>query len=194
MPFDFQPGRLPGSFRVIPKIFRDNRGWFLELHADQAFDQGPLKSLRFVQDNLSSSSLGVVRGLHYQLAPYAQGKLVCCIRGKIMDCIVDLRQGSLFYGQWEGYELDDVEHQMIYVPPGFAHGFQALTEDALVLYKCTAGYQPGQERAIRWNDPSIGISWPVQPVVVSDKDKSAPLFADAEHNFVWENHEDRSIS
>jgi dTDP-4-dehydrorhamnose 3,5-epimerase len=168
---------LPEVLRIAPRVHRDDRGRFFEFHrADRAAGGVPSG---FVQDNVSISMRGVVRGLHAQ-HPKGQGKLVSVVRGRIFDVAVDLRQGSPRFGRWMGVELGDDRHEQLYIPPGFAHGFLALTDEAIVLYKCTAPYDPASEFAVRWDDPAIGIQWPLTGMtpVLSPKDAAAPLLAD----------------
>jgi dTDP-4-dehydrorhamnose 3,5-epimerase len=147
----------------------------------------------FVQDNHSKSVKGVLRGLHYQLEPKAQGKLVRCIRGKIFDVAVDIRKGSPTFGKWIGLELSEENKLMLWIPEGFAHGFLTLSEEAEIVYKVSgAEYSPEHDRGIRWNDPDIGIKWPLEgEPILSEKDRIAPLLKDAEVNFVYEEGEVR---
>lgn len=168
---DLRQTDLPEVVVVSPRIFRDNRGFFTESFNLRAFEDAGLPT-DFVQDNHSRSTNGVLRGLHYQLN--AQGKLVRCVRGAIFDVVVDIRQGSPRFGQWVGMTLDDVGLEMLWVPPGFAHGFCALSDVVDVVYKCTDFYSPERERGIIWNDPSIGIRWPVDQPTLSAKDTRYP--------------------
>jgi dTDP-4-dehydrorhamnose 3,5-epimerase len=138
-----------------------------------------------VQDNYSRSAKGVLRGLHYQKAPKAQGKLVMAMQGSIYDIAVDIRKGSPFYGKWTGVELSAENRLMFYVPPGFAHGFQVLSDTADVMYKCTDEYSPAEDRGIIWNDPDINIAWPLNDPVLSGKDKVHPLLREADNNFSY---------
>ncbi|MEO8578397.1 MAG: dTDP-4-dehydrorhamnose 3,5-epimerase, partial [Gemmatimonadales bacterium] len=159
---------LAGVLLVEPRVFGDERGFFLETFNTKALEGTGIPSL-FVQDNHSRSSKGVVRGLHYQLtAP--QGKLVHVARGKIFDVAVDVRAGSPSFGQWFGIELNDDNLFSLWIPPGFAHGFCALSDVADVIYKCTALYDAEDDRGVAWNDPQIGIEWPVESPTVSRKD------------------------
>jgi dTDP-4-dehydrorhamnose 3,5-epimerase len=185
VPFTFQRLALPDVVLVTPKVFEDARGFFMEAYKRSDFAaQGIAES--FVQDNYShSSSRGVLRGLHYQKAPRPQGKLVCVLRGAIFDVAVDIRRGSPTYGQWVGVELRDDVRQMLWVPPGFAHGFCVLSDGADVLYKCTEEYAPELDRALRWDDPEIGVRWPVKDPLLSAKDAAAPLLRDADINYVY---------
>ncbi len=171
---------LPGVKLIEPRVFGDARGFFLESWNASAFAVAGL-DLAFVQDNHSRSARGVLRGLHYQLAN-PQGKLVRVTQGAVFDVAVDIRRSSPHFGQWVGYELSAESHRMLWVPPGFAHGFLVLSETADFLYKCTSLYDPPSDRGIRWNDPAIGITWPglSGDPLLSAKDAIAPLLADAE--------------
>jgi dTDP-4-dehydrorhamnose 3,5-epimerase len=171
---------LPGVMLIEPKVFGDDRGFFLESWNAAAFAAAGL-DLTFVQDNHSRSARGVLRGLHYQLGT-PQGKLVRVTSGAVFDVAVDIRRSSPHFGQWVGYELSDANKRMLYVPPGFAHGFLVLSETADFLYKCTTLYNPPTDRGIRYDDPAIGIAWPdvgIAPML-SGKDAVAPMLADAE--------------
>lgn len=171
------PTELPGVLLVEPQLFGDARGFFLEsFHAERyaaAGIPGP-----FVQDNLSRSTRGTLRGLHFQ-EPAGQGKLVQVLRGAVWDVAVDVRRGSPTFGAWVGMELNEDTRQQLWIPAGFAHGFCVLSESADFFYKCTAFYTPAAERAVRWDDPALGIRWPVQAPLLSPKDATAPLLADA---------------
>ena len=170
---------LPGVMLIEPKVFGDDRGFFLESWNAAAFAAAGL-DLTFVQDNHSRSARGVLRGLHYQLGT-PQGKLVRVTSGAVFDVAVDIRRSSPHFGQWVGYELSDANKRMLYVPPGFAHGFLVLSDTADFLYKCTTLYNPPTDRGIRFDDPAINIAWPdvgVAPML-SGKDAVAPLLADA---------------
>ena len=171
---------LPGVLLIEPKVFGDDRGFFLETWNQATFAAAGL-DLAFVQDNHSRSARGVLRGLHYQLAN-PQGKLVRVTQGSVFDVAVDIRRSSPNFGKWVGYELSDANKRMLWVPPGFAHGFLVLSDTADFLYKCTALYDPPSDRGIRWDDPAIGIDWPDTGVApqLSGKDAIAPLLADAE--------------
>jgi dTDP-4-dehydrorhamnose 3,5-epimerase len=159
-----------------PRVFADNRGHFLELfQAERYLERGVPE--RFVQDNLSYSAKGVVRGLHYQLGR-PQGKLVGVILGEVFDVAVDIRRDSPTFGHHTGIVLSSRNYRQLYIPEGFAHGFCVLSESAIVYYKCTDFYVPGEERGIRWNDPSLNIAWPVPDPVLSEKDRAYPLLKD----------------
>lgn len=168
---------LPGVKVIEPKIFGDHRGFFLETYNYERYCEAGI-DLRFVQDNHSKSTKGVLRGLHYQLVN-PQDKLVWCIRGAVWDVAVDVRQGSPTFGKWFGVELDAESKRQILVPKGFAHGFVVLTDEAEVIYKCTDVYNPKGEGGIIWNDPAVGIQWPTHDVTLSDKDAILPPLAEA---------------
>lgn len=171
---------LPGVLIIEPKVFGDARGFFLESWNQQAFADVGL-AMAFVQDNHSRSTRGVLRGLHYQLKN-PQGKLVRVTQGAVFDVAVDVRRSSPHFGKWVGVELSSENHRMLWIPPGFAHGFLVLSETADFLYKCTSLYHPPSDRSLRWNDPRIGIDWPDTGMApqLSAKDAVAPLLADAE--------------
>lgn len=179
MPFEFCPQVLEGVISIHPRLFGDARGRFLESYRREDFLAAGIGE-PFVQDNFSTSSRGVLRGLHYQLPPHAQGKLVWVTRGTVFDVCVDLRRYSSTFGQWLGEELDGERHEMLYIPPGFGHGFVVLSEQAEFFYKCTAQYAPESERGIRWDDPDLAIDWPLTDVIVSAKDAALPRLADAD--------------
>ena len=170
---------------IEPKVFGDSRGFFYESFNQQAFDQATGVHLPFVQDNHSRSRRGVLRGLHYQLPPKAQGKLVRVVRGAVFDVAVDIRRDSPTYGQWVGVELSEENHRQLWIPPGLAHGFVVLSETADFLYKTTDTYSPAHERSIRWDDPAIGIDWQlaahgISEPLLSDKDRAGRLLPEAE--------------
>ena len=190
MPFEFVKTSIRDVILVKPKVFGDERGFFMETYKKSDFVKAGIDT-DFVQDNHSKSVKGVLRGLHYQLEPKAQGKLVRCIRGKIFDVAVDIRRGSPTFGKWIGVELSEENKLMLWIPKGFAHGFLTLSEEAEIVYKVSgAEYSPEHDRNIRWNDPDIGIEWPLEgEPILSEKDKIAPLLKDAEVNFVYEERE-----
>jgi dTDP-4-dehydrorhamnose 3,5-epimerase len=168
---------IPDLLVIEPKVFGDSRGFFYESFNQQAFNQATGLDLQFVQDNHSRSAKGVLRGLHYQLPPHAQGKLVRCTRGAVWDVAVDIRKGSATFGQWEGVELSEENHKQFWIPPGFAHGFVVLSESADFLYKTTAYYAPAHEQSLLWCDPTIEIKWPLlSDPIVSAKDAQGQLF------------------
>jgi len=169
---------LPGVLVIEPRVFGDARGFFIETWRESLLSQAGV-DVKFVQDNHSRSQRGVLRGLHYQLVQ-PQGKLVRVSRGAVFDVAVDVRADSPNFGKWYGTVLDDTSHRMMYVPPGFAHGFCVLSDVADFLYKCTDYYHPSSEQGIAWNDPEIGIAWPDMGVLptLSAKDQAAPRLRD----------------
>lgn len=177
---EFEQTRLPGVVLLKPKVFGDARGYFLETWRADRFAAAGIHA-NFVQDNHSHSSRLILRGLHYQLQN-TQGKLVRVTRGAVFDVAVDARRSSPTFGQWVGVTLSDENHHMLWVPPGFAHGFMALTDNVDFLYKCTDVYAPQHERIIRWNDPAIGIEWPLagESPILAPRDAQAPGLHDAE--------------
>ncbi|MEO8299549.1 MAG: dTDP-4-dehydrorhamnose 3,5-epimerase [Burkholderiales bacterium] len=172
---------IPDVLILEPKVFGDARGFFMESWNQAAFDAAVGHEVRFVQDNHSRSARGVLRGLHYQLPPHAQGKLVRVTQGKVFDVAVDLRKSSPTFGRWAGVELSGENHRQFWIPPGFAHGFLVLSDSADFLYKATASYAPQAEGAVRWDDPALAIAWPDAGVApaLSGKDAAAPLLPDA---------------
>jgi dTDP-4-dehydrorhamnose 3,5-epimerase len=173
------PTTLPGVLLLEPRVFRDDRGYFLESYNEKVFAEVGIPE-RFVQDNHSFSKRNVVRGLHYQAA-HPQGKLVRAITGEIFDVAVDLRRNSATFGQWHGEMLSGENKRMLWIPPGFAHGFSVLSQDAHVLYKATDFYHPQSERTVIWNDPQLGIDWRLQDeAVISAKDQLGVSFREAE--------------
>ena len=173
------PTALPGVLILEPKVFGDERGFFFESFNQRTFDEALGHHVEFVQDNHSRSQRGVLRGLHYQLPPHAQGKLVRVASGRVFDIAVDMRRSSATFGRWVGTELTADKHRQLWIPTGFAHGFLVLSENADFLYKTTDYYAPAAERSVRWNDPRLAIEWPDPgvPIQLSDKDRSAPLWA-----------------
>lgn len=165
---------LGGVLVIEPGTFGDDRGRFFELFREERY-AAHLGGVRFVQDNVSTSKRGVVRGLHYQY-PTEIGKLVTAISGAIFDVAVDIRRGSPTFGKWFGVELSADHPRQLWIPAGFAHGFQAVSEEATVVYKCTTPYVPSEDRAIHWQDPDIDVQWPTAVTVVSPRDQGAPLF------------------
>ena len=169
---------LPGVLILEPRVFRDSRGFFLESYNERTMAEAGIHE-RFVQDNHSFSTRNVIRGLHYQVRP--QGKLVRVVMGEILDVIVDLRRSSPTFGVWNGVSLSETNQQMLWIPPGFAHGFRVLTEGAHVLYKATDFYDPEAERTIAWNDPTLNIDWRLTTSpTVSTKDSQGTAFREAE--------------
>jgi dTDP-4-dehydrorhamnose 3,5-epimerase len=175
------PTDLPEVLILEPQVFGDERGFFMESYNRRAFNEAVGHEVDFVQDNHSRSARGVLRGLHYQLPPHAQGKLVRVTLGRVFDVAVDMRRSSPRFGQWTGVELDAATHRQLWIPRGFAHGFAVTSQTADVVYKTTAYYSPAAERAVRWNDPALAITWPEfdVPPTLSAKDIAAPGFDDA---------------
>lgn len=177
----FSPTAIPEVVMIEPQVFADDRGHFFETWHAQKFRGGEIDAT-FVQDNHSRSLPSVLRGLHYQLRR-PQGKLVRVVQGAVFDVAVDLRRSSPTFGHWVGAELSESNHHMLWVPPGFAHGFYVTEGPAVFLYKCTDTYQPGDERCIRWDDPELAISWPIPPgssPIVGPKDQAGVAFRAAE--------------
>jgi len=176
--------RISGLLVIEPKVFEDNRGYFFESYNQKRFQQHNL-NYSFVQDNESLSSYGTIRGLHYQIAPYAQAKLVRVITGKIYDVAVDIRKNSPTFGEWQGIELSSENKNQLLIPKGFAHGFSVLSETAVVMYKCDSFYAPDAERGINFKDHDLDIDWkiPEEDAIVSAKDRVLPDLKDAEINF-----------
>ncbi|HRH94921.1 MAG TPA: dTDP-4-dehydrorhamnose 3,5-epimerase [Prosthecobacter sp.] len=185
MPFSFRPLDIPELILITPELSEDVRGVFSETFKSSVFKENGIVA-EFVQDNYSISKRGVVRGLHYQLNPSAQGKLIRVVKGAVFDVAVDIRQGSPHFGNWVGVHLSAENHDMLWVPPGFAHGMCALENDAELVYKVTAEHSPQHERGIVWNDPAIGVKWPVAHPVLSAKDSALPEIRNAEMNFFYE--------
>lgn len=178
---------LPGLLVFEPTVFEDSRGYFYEAYNEKAFAQQGITT-KFVQDNQSCSSYGVIRGLHYQLSPHAQIKLVRVLSGVILDVAVDIRKGSPTFGKVYALELSAQNKKQLYIPAGFAHGFSVLSEMAEVLYKCDAFYNKESEGGILYNDPALEIDWKIaaDKAIISDKDIKQPRLADCKNNFVFE--------
>ena len=178
---------LPGVVIIEPQVFGDARGWFMESWSAKKMEDVGIH-VAFVQDNHSfSAQKGTLRGLHYQLNPMAQAKLLRASRGAIFDVAVDIRRGSPTYAQWVGVELSAENYRQLFIPRGFAHGFITLTDNVEVQYKADNLYAPDCDGNIRWDDPAIGVAWPLTPTVLSEKDAAAPLLAErSELNFVYE--------
>lgn len=170
------PTKLQGVFIIDPDVFEDPRGFFLETWAHRRYSEAGLPQI-YVQDNLSRSTKGILRGLHLQ-HPYGQGKLVQVMHGEVFDVALDVRVGSPTFGEWVGTLLSGDNHRQVYIPPGFAHGFCVTSEQALFSYKCTEGYHRESELGVIWNDPALGIEWPVGDPQVSAKDAEFPRLAD----------------
>ena len=177
---------IPGLVIIEPKVFEDDRGYFFESYHEEKLSAQGIKT-RFVQDNQSKSSYGVIRGLHYQLNPHAQTKLVRCLEGVIYDVAVDVRKGSPTFGKWFGVELSADNKKQLYIPQGFAHGFSVLSPTAIVFYKCDNLYSPGSEGGILYNDQDLAIDWRVDPAkaILSPKDKLLPPLKNANFNFTF---------
>lgn len=180
----FQETHISGLLVFEPKVFEDNRGYFFEAYNDHIFSEAGIK-MKFVQDNQSKSGYGVIRGLHYQMNPFAQTKLVRVLDGKILDVAVDIRKNSPTYGKHFSIELSAENKKQLFIPAGFAHGFSVLSETAIVLYKCDAFYNKESEGGIFYNDPALGIDWqiPAGKEIISDKDRLLPPFAECKNNF-----------
>ena len=185
MPFRFTRLELPEVVLIEPKVFPDERGFFLETYKYSEFFRNGI-SEPFVQENHSHSSRGTIRGLHYQKNPKAQGKLVRVVVGEIFDVVIDIRRGSPRYGKWIGVNLSAENNKMLYIPPGFAHGACVVSQEAGLLYRVTGEYAPECEAGVIWNDPVIGINWPVKEPILSSRDQAWPPLLDADNNFVYE--------
>jgi dTDP-4-dehydrorhamnose 3,5-epimerase len=172
-----KPTSLPEVFVFQPDVFPDSRGFFMETYNQKKYQEAGVPG-PFVQDNHSHSTKGVLRGLHYQLM-HPQGKLVFVLRGAILDVAVDIRQGGPTFGQWVAVELNDENKKQLYIPEGFAHGFCVLSDEVDVMYKCTDLYTPGDDYGVLWSDPDIGIDWPVETPLISEKDAANPTLRDA---------------
>lgn len=177
---------IPDLFIVEPRVFEDTRGYFFESFSQRIYDEKGI-DINFIQDNESKSTKGVLRGLHYQLAPYAQTKLVRVISGSILDVAVDIREGSPTFGKSFSIELSGKNKLQLFIPKGFAHGFSVLSDEVIVNYKCDNFYHPETERGILYNDPELNIDWKIdlEKAIISAKDKVNPSFSMAEMNFVY---------
>ena len=182
MSFRFSKTRIPDVILVEPKVFSDARGFFAEVYKASDFRSGGIE-MTFLQVNHSRSQKDVLRGLHYQLRPKAQAKLVSVVRGEIFDVAVDIRKGSPSYGQWVSETLSEANRKTLFIPDGFAHGFCVLSDEAEILYYCSEEYAPDLERNILWNDPVLGIPWPVVRPVLSPRDSGGKSLRDAQNNF-----------
>ena len=176
----FIPSKIPDVIRVEPKIFGDERGFFMESYREKKFANHGIND-RFVQDNVSFSKKGTIRGLHYQIEN-PQAKLVMVTSGRILDVAVDIRKESKTFGQVVAIELSEENRNQLYIPVGFAHGFEVLSEEALFIYKCSDYYNPDGERGIAWNDPQLNIPWQTSTPIISEKDKNNPLLKDLENS------------
>lgn len=184
MAFSFKRLELPEVILLEAEVFGDSRGFFLETYKRSAFGKCGIAQV-FVQDNQSRSIRGVLRGLHYQKHPAAQAKLVSVVHGEIFDVAVDIRKGSPSYGRWVGAVLSDQNHRLLFIPEGFAHGFLTLSDEADVVYRVTSEYSPEQDRGILWNDPALGIDWPIKSPVLSPRDACLPRLVEADNNFEY---------
>ena len=183
MPFEFERCEIPEIVLVKPKVFGDERGFFMETFKSSDFAEFGLPTV-YTQDNHSKSKAGVLRGLHYQLDPFAQGKLVRVVTGRIFDVAVDIRKGSPHYGKWVGRELSEKNKHMLWVPPGFAHGVYVLEDDTHLLYKCTGEYAPHAEQSLIWNDPAVGIKWPFEGIPqLAEKDAKGLSLSELNNNY-----------
>ncbi|MCU6600467.1 dTDP-4-dehydrorhamnose 3,5-epimerase [Peribacillus frigoritolerans] len=178
--------KLSGIKLLEPKVFGDHRGFFMESYNEIVFDELGF-NVKFVQDNHSlSKNAGVIRGMHYQVNPKAQTKLIRVLTGAIYDVVIDIRKGSPTYGQWEGFILSEHNKRQLLVPKGFAHGFCTITENVNVVYKVDELYSPEHDSGIAWDDDDLGIDWPISNPILSDKDSNYPKLKNADNNFVWE--------
>jgi|SRR5208337_228288 len=186
MPFVFHPlSKLNELILIEPSTLQDERGWFLEEYKRSDFEKQGIGH-DFLQDNQShSTALGTLRGLHFQKMPMTQGKLVTCLSGEVFDVAADIRIGSPTYAQWDSVSLSSENHRILWIPPGFAHGLQTMTENTTVMYKVTHEYSAAHERIIRWNDPKIRITWPIDRPILSRKDADAPLLNEVDNNLEW---------
>jgi len=184
MAFKFKKLANPDVILIEPDVFGDERGFFVEIYKFSDFNKFGINK-RFVQANHSKSKRGVLRGLHYQLNPLAQGKLIQVVAGEIFDVAVDIRKGSPRYGHWVGEALSSSNKKMLYMPEGFAHGFCVLSDTAEMIYHCTHEYAPGYDSGILWNDSQIEIDWPVKNPILSEKDAHLPILEEAENNFIY---------
>lgn len=187
MTFAFRPQQISEVVLIVPEVHVDSRGHFFEVYKESGYRE---LGVRFVQENQSVSHHGVLRGLHYQRNPKAQGKLVRVVGGEILDVAVDIRKGSPTFAQHVALVLSDRNHYMLYIPPGFAHGFYGLSQLVTVVYLTTAEYAAELDAGILWSDPALGINWPSRTPTVSRKDSSLPLLEDADNNFVHLHKED----
>ncbi|HIP75245.1 MAG TPA: dTDP-4-dehydrorhamnose 3,5-epimerase [Thermococcus paralvinellae] len=178
MPFEFRRLKIPDVVLIKPKVFEDERGFFMETYKKSEFEKAGIKG-EFIQDNHSKSKYGVLRGLHFQRNPYAQAKIVRCVRGIIYDVAVDLRRNSPTFGKWVGMILSEYNKYQLYIPRGFAHGFLVLSDVAEVVYKVDNVYASDYEAGIIWNDRSINIQWPIDEPILSQKDQKWPTLKEA---------------
>ena len=177
---------IPDVKLIEPDVFGDNRGFFMETYRADLFKEAGIPT-NYVQDNMSSSRKGVLRGLHFQKNPYSQGKLVRVVRGEVFDVAVDLRKGSPYFGKWVGDLLSEENKKSLYVPQGFAHGFCVVSDEAVFHYKCTEFYHPEAEGGLRYDDPTVNVEWPLPdlPKITSPKDEKAPFLENIDCNFTY---------
>jgi dTDP-4-dehydrorhamnose 3,5-epimerase len=185
MPFRFIPVDLPEVIVIEPRVFPDERGFFMETYKHSEFCRNGIAA-QFVQSNYSHSSRNTLRGLHYQKNPRAQGKLVSVAVGEVFDVVVDIRKGSPRYGRWSGVQLSAANRKILYIPAGFAHGVCVVSEEASLLYMVTDEYAPECETGVIWNDPALAIDWPVRHPRLSERDRRWPLLSEADNNFTYE--------
>jgi dTDP-4-dehydrorhamnose 3,5-epimerase len=187
MKIKVRPTSIDGLVVVEPHVFHDGRGYFFESFNAREFREAMEKKISFVQDNQALSQYGVLRGLHFQLPPHSQAKLVSVVRGKVLDVAVDLRKGSPTYGRYEAVELSEDNHLQVFIPRGFAHGYLVLSETALFQYKCDSLYAPASEGGLAWDDPDIGIDWPIakEDILLSEKDCKRGLLKDFDSPFKY---------
>lgn len=175
---EFIQTEIPDIILVKPNVIEDHRGFFMESYHIEKFKNGGI-NCTFVQDNHAKSVQNTLRGLHFQVQ-YPQAKLLRCLKGKVFDVAVDIRQDSPYFGKWVGEELSEENRYQLYIPEGFAHGYYVMSETAEIAYKCSEIYHPQDEQGIRWNDPEIAINWPSQNPILSEKDKALPMMADSD--------------
>ena len=183
MSFSFKSLHIPDVILIEPQSFSDDRGFFFESFKESEFASNGI-DVKFVQDNISHSVIDVLRGLHFQIPPKAQAKLVTVVSGKILDVAVDIRKNSSTYGKWVSQILSDQDHKLLYVPEGFAHGFCVLSDEADVMYKVSSDYSPEHEGGVIWNDPKLNIDWPSLQPIVSTSDRQLPLLENLDDYFV----------
>ncbi len=183
MDFEFKKLSIPDVILITPQVFNDGRGIFMETYKKSAFEKAGIKE-NFIQDNYSSSKKNVLRGLHYQIPPMEQAKLVRCVKGKVFDVAVDIRKGSPYFGEWTGDYLSEENKNTIFIPAGFAHGYLVLSEKADIAYKASKEYSKDHERGLFWKDPTVSIEWPLSgKPILSEKDRKLPLLKDLKVDF-----------
>ena len=184
MSFIFKRLSIPDVILLTPKVFSDERGFFMESYRNSIFKENGINT-NFIQDMLSHSKKDILRGLHFQKNPKAQAKIVMVVRGEIFDVVVDIRKNSPTYGKWVGEILSENNHKLLYIPEGFAHGFCILSDEADVLYKVSQEYSPEDEMGIMWNDPEINIKWPIDKPILHEKDSNLPSLKNADNDFIY---------